>query len=144
MGFRDNIIKEAEWIEEHIHEIVYTWKDDTGAGYAFPCDHQGNIDRSSMNSAALANLEFCETDGGKELYGPFHETRTHRWREHAIMRCSCGAEVVLAMSLTNPCGCGREYNASGQLLAPRCQWGWDTGETEAEIMAGNELLGGDY
>jgi len=32
------------------------------------------------------------------------------------------------------CECGRDYNMSGQLLAPRAQWGEDTGESPSEIL----------
>jgi hypothetical protein len=49
--------------------------------------------------------------------------------EPAVARCDCGARVHLGDSWANECGrCGREYNGSGQLLAPRSQWGWETGE----------------
>lgn len=32
--------------------------------------------------------------------------------------------------------CGRDYNSAGQLLAPREQWGEETGETAADYYAG--------
>jgi hypothetical protein len=31
--------------------------------------------------------------------------------------------------------CGADYNMSGQMLAPREQWGEETGETVADILA---------
>jgi len=50
---------------------------------------------------------------------------------------------------TNTCPyCGADYNWAGQRLAPRSQWGEETGESLAEIMCINgktadELLGED-
>lgn len=37
----------------------------------------------------------------------------------------CGCEVVLNDPLTNECACGALYNAFGQSLAPRDEWGDD-------------------
>lgn len=51
----------------------------------------------------------------------------------AIGECECGKQLQLD-AFTNPCGCGREYNSSGSLLAPRDQWGEETGETLADIL----------
>lgn len=56
------------------------------------------------------------------------ETRTP-----AIGLCDCGREVELA-GFTNTCDCGRDYNSGGTLLAPREQWGEETGEHLADIM----------
>lgn len=36
--------------------------------------------------------------------------------------------------------CNTDYNSSGQRLAPRSQWGWDTGETLDEILSADEPL----
>lgn len=47
---------------------------------------------------------------------------------------NCKAEVILLDPLTNTCSCGTDYNGFGQELAPRSQWGWDTGETVADII----------
>jgi hypothetical protein len=43
--------------------------------------------------------------------------------------CPCGNQVGLWNGWANPCGkCNREYSGSGGLLAPRSQWGVETGE----------------
>ena len=47
--------------------------------------------------------------------------------------CECGKLVTLT-SFTNTCDCGRDYNMSGQQLAPRSQWGEETGETAGDIL----------
>lgn len=52
----------------------------------------------------------------------------YSYRERAILKCTCGNEVVLS-SFTNTCMvCRADYNMSGELLAPRCYWGEETGE----------------
>lgn len=51
-----------------------------------------------------------------------------------IGRCVCGFALELER-FTNTCRCGRDYNSSGQELAPRSQWGEDTSETVADILS---------
>lgn len=48
------------------------------------------------------------------------------------IQCSCG-EWVLCAYFTNTCSCGADYNMSGQRLAPRSQWGEETGEHPADV-----------
>lgn len=51
-------------------------------------------------------------------------------REPKVIECKCGEKIELDSSWANECdNCGREYNGFGQLLAPRSQWGEETGET---------------
>lgn len=46
-----------------------------------------------------------------------------------VVRCDCGAKVHCEDGWANECDrCGTEYNGSGQQLAPRSQWGEETGE----------------
>lgn len=45
----------------------------------------------------------------------------------------CG-EVVPLEGFTNTCECGADYNWEGRLLAPREDWGEETGETAADII----------
>lgn len=48
--------------------------------------------------------------------------------EPAIGICDvCQRKVELA-HFTNRCACGADYNFAGQRLAPRSQWGEETGE----------------
>lgn len=52
--------------------------------------------------------------------------------EPQVIECVCGAPVALWSSWANGCDgnfCDQEYNGSGQALAPRTQWGEETGET---------------
>jgi hypothetical protein len=50
-----------------------------------------------------------------------------------LITCSCG-DTVLCSGFTNTCYCGADYNWAGQRLAPRAQWGYETGETADEIL----------
>lgn len=50
------------------------------------------------------------------------------------IRCACGRWLELDDPMTNTCACGADYNGSGQRLAPREQWGEETGETAADIL----------
>jgi hypothetical protein len=51
-------------------------------------------------------------------------------RTYPVLRCDCTAEVHCDNAWANECErCEREYNGSGQQLAPRSQWGEETGET---------------
>lgn len=57
-----------------------------------------------------------------------------RWeRGWTEVKC-CGAWMACD-GFTNTCDrCGRDYNSSGQELAPRSQWGEETGESLADIL----------
>ena len=61
----------------------------------------------------------------------------------ALWRCDCGAELE-CQNFTNTCECGADYNSAGQRLAPRDQWGEETGESLADIMlADSDPFGGE-
>jgi hypothetical protein len=50
------------------------------------------------------------------------------------VRCSCGAIVEIWDCWLNVCDvCGTDYDGSGNQLAPRCQWGEETGEHYTDI-----------
>jgi hypothetical protein len=44
-----------------------------------------------------------------------------------VIRCRCGQPLEVP-HFTNTCRCGADYNWAGQELAPRYQWGEETGE----------------
>jgi len=49
--------------------------------------------------------------------------------------CECGETVdLLRFTCTCP-GCYTDYDSGGTELAPRGQWGWDTGESVADILS---------
>lgn len=55
-------------------------------------------------------------------------------RTVGVVKCGCGQEVYCS-GFTNTCECGADYNHAGQLLAPRSQWGEETGESVADILS---------
>lgn len=51
----------------------------------------------------------------------------------SVTHCQCG-EKVIGGGFTNTCDkCGADYGGNGELLAPRSQWGAETGETYEQI-----------
>jgi hypothetical protein len=48
------------------------------------------------------------------------------------IKCACGRKVY-CQGMTTTCECGREYNWAGQQLAPRNQWGEETGEHPSDL-----------
>ena len=122
-----DIIKKSERVSVVLFSLVYDWVGKPGCGFSFDCDHAGVVDTAALAPPAFLNYLMCVfrthevTCVGVVKY-------THSWREVAIGRCSCGTEIGLG-NFTNTChGCGADYNGSGQLLAPREQWGCETGE----------------
>lgn len=58
-------------------------------------------------------------------------------REITVIKC-CGEELDCG-GFTNTCEiCGADYNWAGQRLAPRSQWGEETGECAADILCGGD------
>ena len=111
-------------------EHVYEWRDTPGAGYGFDCTEDGQLLKAYPESLAVCQAGVADgtiVDRGVQR-------RTSSYVVPAIGQCSCGREVMLE-GFTNPCGCGRDYNWAGQQLAPRSQWGEETGETAADILA---------
>lgn len=70
----------------------------------------------------------------KLTYTDLPDGSTAHCREPAIGKCHCGREVILS-GFTCACDCGADYNSAGQQLAPRSQWGEETGESVADILA---------
>lgn len=125
------IISRAQNCEAFTYSLFFERKDCKGAGFAFDCDKDGNL--LPMSEQKRASLDACLASGD---YRESEVITWHnRWREPAVGLCECGEEVYLD-GFTNTCsGCGRDYNSAGQELAPREQWGEDTGESLADILS---------
>jgi hypothetical protein len=55
------------------------------------------------------------------------------------MKCNHCEDNIILDSFTNTCDtCGTDYNNFGQELAPREEWGWETGENIVDIMNGSD------
>ena len=129
--------RERRTVVSYTRGFSWDGQDDPHYGFGFDCDENGSIDESKLNPCAIKNLKACltgEVDGKKIVdQGVQRYETTHT--EPAVGECNrCGEEVVL-YGFTNTCECGADYNMSGQELAPRSQWGEETGETYADIVA---------
>ncbi|NMA64480.1 MAG: hypothetical protein GX964_10670 [Syntrophomonadaceae bacterium] len=119
------IIDERRRIEKLEYYRVFEYENHPGAGFSFPCDAQGRM--HSLNKDARINLARClVSDEGLQDLGI--KTYRHTYMEPAVGLCTCGEKVKLS-SFTNTCRCGRDYNFAGSELAPRSQWGAETGES---------------
>lgn len=88
-------------------------------------------------------IEFEDRQAAEEWLEKNNEEAIRRGCYHCyeyIICRRCGRQVSLD-GFTNTCECGADYNGFGQLLAPREQWGYETGETAAEIL-GVDVAGG--
>jgi hypothetical protein len=63
-----------------------------------------------------------------QITGFVEEDWSGRMRRFKTLRCDCGTNLTLHDWWSNECNCGTEYNGAGQRLAPRSQWGEETGE----------------
>jgi len=128
------IISHSRIEESTEYQLLFGYVTEPGSGYAFPCDPSGNVSTDGLTPAAVANLEACQAgDNRGKLNPPRVITLHNTYRYPAIGRCACGAEIALD-AFTNACDCGRDYNSAGQLLAPRAQWGEETGEAWYECL----------
>jgi len=59
--------------------------------------------------------------------------KNNRIVSRPVLLCDCGREVDL-VGFTNSCSCGADYDSAGNLLAPREQWGEETGEYLGDIL----------
>jgi hypothetical protein len=127
------IIKHPHF-ETHVeYTRHFTWRNDPGRGFAFPSDERGEVDLEQLKPEGLINYRGC-IDGSYDVIddGPVK----YEWevKRPGILKCECGEEVEFH-EFTNTCDkCGRDYDYNGRLLAPRSQWGEETGETWQEIM----------
>lgn len=70
-------------------------------------------------------VEFCTKEGGG----------CGKIIDAAVWKCDCGEELE-CFEFTNTCDkCGADYNSAGQRLAPRSQWGEETGESLSDILS---------
>lgn len=112
----------------------FTNIDCRGSGFGFPCDSQGNV--GELNPEARKNYLACLTGevNGERVRDEGIEELSHRWVSAAIGQCDACKRHIQLEGSTNTCKCGADYNSFGQRLAPREQWGEETGETLADLV----------
>ncbi len=143
------IIQERRLVECVRYRRVFDRKAEPGSGYSFPCDEQGRLDFSETDATLIASgmspekvaastetaqakyLSLCDDPDFNDL-----GIQVERWSfwDPTIIRCQCGAQVSLESTWLNACDCGRDYDSVGNLLAPRCQWGEETGEHWCDVV----------
>ena len=134
-----------------------------GAGFAFDCDALGVVDEEKLKQekpCAWENLQLCKAGGMHRMLDvQYHDWDaqfpiycTGRWEfvkigsshvqkyesyytQPAVGICNHCEQEVLLSGFTNTCDCGVDYNSAGQELAPREQWGSETGESLSEILS---------
>lgn len=111
----------------------FEWRKERGAGFMFDCDEQGNLTDRSRNPDAERNLKDC-LSGGLDLIDHGIQKWERVYTVPAVGRCTCGERVHLD-GFTNTCECGIDYSMSGHELAPRSQWGEETGESVSDILS---------
>lgn len=90
-----------------------------------------NCEPTEHIKARLDNLQFVLLAGNYSFQPWEHEG--YGRLSYPKVKC-CGAWIEL-YSFTNTCNkCGSDYNTAGQLLAPRHQWGEETGEHYSDIL----------
>jgi len=125
------IIRERDIVVDEKFWVLFQSKNEE-KDYLFDCDRNGRIDESQLTHRSFENLRQCrEACKRGEMNWEILDA-TKSYVEPAVGRCVCGEEVMLS-GFTNTCDCGRDYDSSGVLLAPRSQWGEETGEHPADI-----------
>lgn len=127
------IIKDSKLAIRVSYGLAYDYVDREGCGFSFPCDENGNVKMDELGEVARQSLYYCQNDMVGGFQPSYVQKYVNRFIDPAVGLCDCGTGVVLS-DFTNTCDqCGRDYNSSGQLLAPREQWGEETGEHPADI-----------
>jgi hypothetical protein len=110
------------------HSLSFRFSN-TGSGFGFECHEDGTI-FPLTNEAARINYAACLAGNldGREITPEGVVTSTSHYTAPAEGKCDECRALVSLSGFTNTCECGAEYNMSGQRLAPRSQWGEETGE----------------
>lgn len=126
------IIRHARTNKVVTYTREFRWRAEPGAGFGFDCDEDGTL-HECKHKAGHENLLAC-LNGTYDVEDLGVVRHVNHQRIPAAIRCYCGAEVELWDAWCSTCDkCGRDYNGGGELLAPRHQWGEETGENLTEM-----------
>lgn len=122
----------TEHIVEYTHE--FQWNDGSTAGFSFPCDHEG-VPHPAKNEYMAENREIVALGVAIGIMEDLGVRKYERDYTHAaVIQCErCKRAVILDSYWTNSCTCGADYNGDGNRLAPRSQWGEETGEHPCDV-----------
>jgi hypothetical protein len=108
------------------HYLDYQWNDEPGSGFSFDCTENGLL--LAMAPEAVENFISCITGAYDVGYGGVKQD-SWTYTNHAVIECiECRAHVSLSGFTNTCCECGADYSMDGSRLAPREQWGEETGE----------------
>lgn len=128
---------------EHVAEyrLFFERKSERGSGFSYECDKDGNVFVDKLHPCARAGYEELRTTTSwqETFHPPYVEEIPRIIVHYAAIRCRCRREVVLSGNYESECECGQLYNLYGQALAPREQWGEETGETYSDIVVGSRF-----
>lgn len=128
------IIQQRDTTFETYYQRVFWYEGHEGGwGFGFDCDEDGNVDVDKLHEIGRTNYQACqegEVNGRKVIDGGVQKDE-RKIVTPRIGKCECGSEIYLD-NFTNTCECGVDYNSSGHRLAPREQWGEETGEHWSE------------
>lgn len=127
------IVQKREYVEVVQYFLNFYYLDNRGIGFSFPCDKSGKVHVGALSPVAKENYEKCLA--GKEVGRGELEEYRHHYVNPAVGLCDDCGEKIFLDRFTNACECGADYNMSGQRLAPREQWGRDTGESVEDILS---------
>ena len=128
--------REPEQIVEYYVEFYYN--EDRDGGFSFAANSEYEVDTETLTPEGRANYERCLND--KSLIGPVNLKYEHTYINPAVVKCSCGAEVILDGGYAGAvqCECGRWYNLSGQeLLDPEY---WERDDDDYCFMSDTEYI----
>ncbi len=125
------VIQQSRTEDVITYLFEYEWVNDPGAGYGFECDANGVLEEPEHPSVAIAEKLLAEGKLIKKGVRKYQNVA----RYPAIIECDvCRNHVSLDSAWLNPCSCGADYDGAGNRLAPRSQWGEETGESLSDIL----------
>ena len=105
---------------EEIVEYELVFYVERGGGLGFPCDENGNVDRSKLMEPAIKNLDYALSHPEDYPYAWNEiEKNTRRYRNPASGICKCGERIDLYNEYMGACECpccGQWWNLFGQEL----------------------------
>jgi hypothetical protein len=131
------LVRRSAYVTEANYSRYFEYPDRPGAGLRFDCDANGNVDVAALGACARDSYAACVAGAvdDRPVVDRGVECSARTRRVPAVGACDrCGRRVTLA-GFTNTCACGADYNSAGQRLAPRAQWGEETGESVADVLS---------
>jgi len=125
------VIKPRKRVEQA--EYYHLWRDWNGnIAQWIDCDKRGQVKKGWKRILA----EWKAKPQEEVRYEGVQENVRHYWQS-GVIKCDCGKRFDYDDSWMNTCPhCGADYDGNGNRLAPRSQWGYETGESLSDITTG--------